>query len=177
MRLRFLWLERVCMSNIWVLFDPTLGAVCSVLRLVGLAMYYISSSEDSSRSPSSTRPIRPIKLDRCIRMFLLHIIVVVSGVTTVGMWRIMFKMRCVPHSVVPDCCIDYDWSVRHGPVIMVISHVWSVGTQVRFPQVPAELCSAIVFVTLLISARNRWLLAFSGRSVMSCVLMVFAMCL
>jgi hypothetical protein len=70
----FLWLERVCVSNSGVLFDPTLEAVCSVLRLVGLAMYSPSSSEDSSQAPSSTRPIRPRRLDRCIHMHFLNFI-------------------------------------------------------------------------------------------------------
>jgi hypothetical protein len=64
---------------------------------------------------------------------------------------------------------DCDWSVRHGPVIMLISHVWSVGTEVPCPRVLAELCNASVFVTLLISARTQWLLAFSGRSVIDVV--------
>jgi hypothetical protein len=49
MRLGFLWFERVCVSDSGVLFDPTLEAVCSVLRLVGLAMYSTSSSEDIVR--------------------------------------------------------------------------------------------------------------------------------
>jgi hypothetical protein len=59
----------------------------------------------------------------------------------------VFRRRCVTHSVVPGCCSDCDWSVRHGPVVMLISHFWSVGTQVPCPHVPAELCSAIVFVS------------------------------
>ena len=107
-------------------------------------------------------------------MFLFHIIVVASGVTTVGMWWMMFKRRCVPHSVVPGCCSDCDWSVRHGPSIIIVKPCLERGcVPIHCPQVPAELCSAIVFVTLLISARNQWLLAFNSRSVMSCVLMMF----
>jgi hypothetical protein len=58
-------------------------------------------------------------------MFVLHIIVVVSGMTTVGMWRMVFSRRCVPP--------------LSGTWLLYSDCDWSVGTQVPCPHVPAEL--------------------------------------
>jgi hypothetical protein len=74
-------------------FVPTLMCACSVLRFVGLGMCSTSSSEDCACVPSSMRPRRPMKLVRCVRMFLLHRIVVVFGMSTVGMWRMKPKVK------------------------------------------------------------------------------------
>ena len=112
---------------------------CSVLLFVGLGMCSTSSSDDCACVPSSMRPRRPRKLVRCVRMFLLHRIVVVSGISTVGMWRMMLRRRCVPHSVLPGCCGDCACSVRQGPVAMRLSHGWIMCVHLSCPHVPAEL--------------------------------------
>ena len=75
----------------------------------------------------------------CIRMWWLHCIVDVSGEGAPGICFMMLSSVCVPHSVVPGCCVAIPWAAVHGPCMWCVNHALRVGDHFRCPCLPYEL--------------------------------------